>query len=116
MACTSGITKSTLKKLGFFGRFKMMTEIRINYEKAINQMVAQAASRQDLFAFINDMVDGYGRAGGSLAFNILNDALNNDLSEEVEEAVVDALEALSGQCHRRCWIGSGDYHLAPKAA
>ncbi|WP_312227379.1 hypothetical protein [Pseudescherichia sp.] len=94
----------------------MMTEIRVNYEKAINQMIVQGTSRQALFAFINDMVDGYGRAGGSLAFNILNDALDNDLPEEAEEAVVDALEALSGQCNRKCWIGSGDYHLTPKAA
>lgn len=94
----------------------MMIEIRVNYEKAINQMVAQGVSRQALFTFINDMVDGYGRAGGSLAFNILNDALDNDLPEEAEEAVIDALEALSGQCNRKCWIGSGDYHLTPKAA
>ena len=94
----------------------MMTETRVNYEKTINQMIVQGTSRQALFAFINDMVDGYGRAGGTLAFNILNNALDNDLPEEVEEAVVDALEALSGQCNRKCWIGSGDYHLAPKAA
>lgn len=44
----------------------MMTEIRVNYEKAINQMIVQGTSRQALFAFINDMVDGYGRAGAPL--------------------------------------------------
>ena len=94
----------------------MMMKNRVNDEKAINQMVADGASRQALFAFINGMVDGYGREGGSLAFNILNDVLDNDLPEDVEDAVVDALEALSGQCNRICWIGSGDYHLAPQAA
>lgn len=94
----------------------MMKKNRVNYEREINHIVAQGASRQALFALVRDMVDTFGRDGGALAFNVLNNALEHDMSADAEDVVYDVLDALSGQCNRMCWIGSGDYHLAPQAA
>lgn len=78
--------------------------------------VEQGANRHALFALVRDMVDNLGRDGGALAFNALNDALELPLNAPAEEVIYDVLDALSGQCNRTFWIGSGDYHVAPQAA
>lgn len=93
-----------------------MKKNRVNYEKEINQIVAQGASRHALFALVRDMVGAFGPDGGVLAFSVLNDTLDDNLSADAEDVVYDVLDALSGQCHRDCWIGSGNYHLPPQAA
>ena len=93
-----------------------MMKNRVNYEREINHIIEQDASRQALFALVRDMVDAFGRDGGTLAFNTLNDALERELPVYAEDVVYDVLDALSGQCNRICWIGSGVYHLASQAA
>ncbi|EGG9814470.1 hypothetical protein ID007_004331 [Salmonella enterica] len=69
---------------------------------------------QKMLAFCRCIVDLFDDEGGIAAYKILSKALDNDLPEDVEEAVTDALEALSGQCNAACQIGSGDYHLPRK--
>lgn len=83
----------------------------MNYKQDINQIIEQGANRHALFALVRDMVDTHGRDGGILAFNVLNDALDLPLDASTEDVIYDVLEALSGQCNRAQWIGSGDYHL-----
>jgi len=94
----------------------MMIKNKVNYEKAVNQIIAQGASRQALFSMLNDMVDSLGRDGGFLAYKLLNDALDRGLPSDAEDILLDMLDALSGQCSPRCFIGSADYHLAAQAA
>ncbi len=89
---------------------------KVNYKKAINLIIAQGASRQALFAMCNDMVNANGRDGGYLAYELLNHALDSGLPANVENVVLDVLDALSGHCNPVCVIGSGDYHVAAQAA
>ncbi|EPY4136398.1 hypothetical protein ACXDI5_005244 [Klebsiella variicola] len=94
----------------------MKINCRDKYAKVLNEIIANGANRQAIFVLCQSMVDAYGRSGGSLAYELLNDALDLELPSDAENVVLDALDALSGQCSPVSLIGSGDYHRAAQAA
>lgn len=67
--------------------------------------------RQQLRHLCTAMIETFGRAGGVAAYQLLLRELELSLPEEDTVVVEDMLEALTGQCHRDCWMGTGDYHL-----
>lgn len=69
-------------------------------------------NRTELYRLCVEMVNEFGREGGIIAYNSLSDYYEDNstiMSEDEENAVIDALEALSGYCAN--YIGEGNYHL-----
>ncbi|EPK7688544.1 hypothetical protein K7Y63_004156 [Serratia marcescens] len=96
----------------------MMKMIRnkVGYEALLNKCIQHGAGRKVMFQTVNEMVDRFGRLGGTVAYNLLNDALDRELPHETEDVVLDMLDALSGQCNPVCYIGTGDYHSTAQVA
>ena len=94
----------------------MKINYKDKYTKALNEIIANGANRQAIFVLCNSMVEAYGRSGGSLAYEVLNDALDLELPSDAENVVLDAFDALSGQFGPVSFIGSGDYQRAAQAA
>ncbi len=94
----------------------MINKFRENYQQALNEILANGTNRQELFLLCNTMIATCGRQGGYLAYELLNKALDNAVQENEEAVLVDALDALSGQCNPVSFIGTGDYHHPEQAA
>lgn len=71
---------------------------------------------KSLRASVMAIVDSYGRDGGEIACHLLTSFASQELPADLDAEIMDVLEALTGQCNRVCWIGSGDYHLPRREA
>ena len=94
----------------------MKINYKDKYTKALNEIIANGANRQAIFVLCNSMVENIRSFRQSLACEVLNDALDLELPSDAENVVLDALDALSGQCSPVSFIGSGDYHRAAQTA
>lgn len=74
----------------------MKINYKDKYTKALNEIIANGANRQAIFVLCNSMVEAYGRSGGSLAYEVLNDALDLELPSDAENVVLDALMRSAG--------------------
>lgn len=91
-----------------------MTMRKTDYQSLVQSILRDSPNPYEILSLCNDMVNAHGRDGGVLAYSLMNEAFNSGLSRKAEDAVLDALEALTGYCADP--IGSADYHLAPHAA
>lgn len=81
------------------------------YSESIKKIIDNKADKNKLHNECCELVLMYGRRGGLLAYEMLSDSLQDELSAHTLENILDVLDALSGQCHPKCRIGSGTYHL-----
>lgn len=81
------------------------------FSTSIENIIYAGADTRTLHAECSNLVLIYGRTGGRLAYEILSNFLHKNLPEQTLNKISDILDALSGQCHSSCRIGSGSYHL-----
>ncbi|EAP3462080.1 hypothetical protein EAN04_24470 [Salmonella enterica] len=81
---------------------------KIGYVKQLAAAVEHTPDRMAVFSTCRKMVEELGRPGGRAAYQYLA-GLPDEVAEH--EVVLDALEALTGNCAHDCWIGDGNYHL-----
>ncbi|WP_089529150.1 hypothetical protein [Pantoea ananatis] len=87
---------------------------KTDYQLRVQSILHESENPYEIFSLCNDMVNSHGRDGGVLAYSLMNEAFKSGLSGEAEDAVLDALEALTGYCADP--IGTADYHLTHHAA
>ncbi|WP_039549081.1 hypothetical protein [Pectobacterium brasiliense] len=93
----------------------MMTiKNKADFERQILTILLNSENPYQVYALCNDIVNVYGREGGTLAYTLMNEAFKRGLPDEAENAALDVLEALTGYCADP--IGTADYHLTDHAA
>lgn len=91
-----------------------MTMSKTDYQSRVHSILWGSQNPYEILSLCNDMVNTHGRDGGVLAYTLMNEAFNSGLPAKAEDAVLDALEALTGYCADP--IGTADYHLTHHAA
>jgi len=85
----------------------MKENLRI--KSKLSRIVRNGAELENLFEACEWAVSVAGRQGGVTVLDTLGSFLDMPLGNEAHGNILDAINALTGQCHPSCRIGTGDY-------
>lgn len=89
---------------------------QMSHNQLIQNIINQGVNQTALLNACRNLIDDKGRTGGLAAYRLLSLKLESGLTGEAEEQVMNVLDALTGQCHVNCQLGTSDYHLQKPAA
>lgn len=77
-----------------------------------HQLIKYIEQDRDLYQYVREHVQNKPRVCGTEMYNTLCSILEHFVNDELRfDYISDVLDALTGQCHVNCIIGTGDYHL-----